>query len=161
MTIKLSLVPSDQKSQLGEYLDRYLVEHSQYKEIQNGPLSAAEYIYFPEYWREEGRYPYFIYRDSEIVGFILIRTVFRDEGSFLQVSEFYILPEYRRAGVGIEAVSLLWQKLPGFWELHVLGNNSSAKVFWTKCCNAFAKGGVEVHEMAAEGGLRYQYNFAV
>ena len=161
MNIRLSLVPPDLKYRLGEYLDRYLEEHSQYKETRIGPLSTAEYVYFLEYWREKGRHPYFIFRDSEIADFILVRTVSTDEGSFFQVSEFYILPEYRRTGIGIEAVSLLWQKFPGLWELQVLGNNKTARVFWSKCCNAFARDGVEIDEVTAEDGLRYQYNFAV
>ncbi len=161
MNIRLSLVPSDQKYRLGEYLDCYLEEHSQYKETPFGPVSTAEYVYFLEYWREKGRHPYFIFLDSEIAGFILVRTVFTGEDSFFQVSEFYILPEYRRTGIGFEAVSLLWQKFPGLWGLQVLGNNKTARVFWSKCCNALAKGGVEVDEVTAENGLRYQYNFAV
>jgi len=137
------------------------VEHHQHKEFPVGPLSTAEYVYFPEYWREKGRYPYFIFQDSEIVGFILVRTVFADEGLFYQVSEFYVLPKYRMSGVGVKAVSLLWQNHPGFWELQVLGNNKSAKLFWSKCCTAFARDGVVVNEVESDDGLRYQYNFVV
>lgn len=161
MNIELALVSPEQKAQLSVIVDEYLLEHGQYKEIAAGPTCTDDYIYYPEYWREKGRFPYFILQNSEVVGFVLVRTVFTDDGYFYQVSEFCILPAFRKSGLGLEAVKNLWLMYPGLWELDVLGKNLRAKAFWLKCCDAYAKEGLAITEVDSEDGLRFQFNFEV
>lgn len=55
------------------------------------------------------------------------------------IAEFYVLPEYRRIGVGTKAVQDLFSLLPGTYCYHVLKNNVAAHRFWDQikrdfCC---------------------------
>ncbi|MEM0953262.1 MAG: GNAT family N-acetyltransferase [Pseudomonadota bacterium] len=161
MTIELSLVPFNQRLRLKQYLDHYLMEHAQFKEHKKGPLTSSQYIYFSDYWRGKGRYPYFIVQDGAELGFALVRAVFDEEELCHRVSEFYIAPEFRRAGAGKKAVELLWQMHPGRWKLQVLANNITARVFWESCCDAFAKEAFSVEEIHSEDGKRHRFNLEV
>ena len=161
MAIELYLVPLEEKQQLARLVDEYLPIHCSHQDIRVGPESAEDYIYFPEYWREEGRYPYYIQQESKIAGFVLVRTVFDEGGIFYQVSDFYVKPEFQRQGLGEKAVSLLWEKYPGAWELHVHRKNLGAKHFWNHCSDRYAADKVKITEVSETDGLRYQYNFEV
>ena len=161
MTITLSLVPLEEKRKLADLVDEYLPIHCSFQQLRDGPESAADYVYFPEYWREAGRYPYYILLDSMIAGFVLVRTVFDRDGTFYQVSDFYVKPEFQRRGVGTQAISILWAMYPGSWELHVLRNNLGAGLFWSHCSEKHAVGDITVTEVTETDGVRYQYNFKV
>jgi predicted acetyltransferase len=161
MTIELYLVPIEEKQHLARLVDAYLPIHCRHQDIRVGPESVEDYIYFPEYWREQGRYPYYIKQESIVVGFVLVRTVFDEDGIFYQVSDFYVKPEFQRQGLGEDAVSLLWKKYPGAWELYVLRKNLGARHFWNHCSDRHAVDKVEIAEVSGKDGLGYQYNFEV
>lgn len=161
MNIELRKVPLDEKEQLAALVNVYLQDHCSHQQYRIGPESVEDYVYFPEYWREEGRYPYFIEDGTKILGFVLVRTVFEEEGFFYQVSDFYIDPAFQRQGLGKKSISLLWNKYPGRWELQVLALNRAAKEFWSNCTSAYAIGGGKITEVEEDDGMRYQYNFEV
>lgn len=79
-----------------------------------------------EIWNAE-----FILEDRTIQGFAIIEevryTVFSD---LLYISEFYIVPEARRRGVGLEAVKKIMQRWNGDVFLYVLDGNYGASLFW-------------------------------
>lgn len=161
MNIKLRIVSLDEKAQLAKLVNDYLKEHCRHQQKRIGPESVEGYVYFPEYWREKGRFPFFIEAGGETVGFVLVRTVFEENDSFYQVSDFYIEPEYQRQGVGCKSISLLWGAYPGRWELQVLAANVVARDFWSRCTAANATGSVTVVEVEEADGMRYQFNFRV
>jgi predicted acetyltransferase len=78
-----------------------------------GPETVDDYIYYPECWKEKGRYPYSINYQSEMVGFVLVRTIFENDKRFHQVSDFYIQPQHEGKVYGTRAVSKLWSLYPG------------------------------------------------
>lgn len=160
MNIKLRLVAPKKKDDLAVLVNDYLKIHCQHQSVKTGPETVDDYIYFPEYWRELGRFPYFICLDDRTLGFVLVRTVFEKAKHFYQVSDFYITPENHRQGFGKHAVNALWKKHPGEWELQVLGKNTAAREFWSNCTASYATGETLVTELKEDDGTRYQYNFA-
>ena len=159
MNIQLYLVPIEEKAELSGLVNEYLKVHCEHQEIRTKPESVEDYIYFPEYWREVGRFPYFIKCEDEVAGFVLVRTVFEEPGDFYQVSDYYVKPKYQGTGLAWEAINLLWQKYPGRWELQVIRNNTRANSFWLKCFRYYATTEPVVAELEYEDGKRYQYNF--
>lgn len=161
MNLVLRSVAFDEKDRLARLLDAHLTEHNAYQDPRVGPETAAEYVYFLDYWREEGRYPYYIVAHAEVVGFVLVRTVQQREKVFYQVSEFYVCPEHRRKGYGKLAVQTLWAKLSGEWELQVLALNERAYAFWAHCVQAQSVLNLKITETSEADGARYQFNFLV
>lgn len=159
--MELYLVPESEKKMLAKVVNDYLKVHCEHQEVRIGPETIDDYVYYPEYWKEKGRYPYFIKNEGSVVGFVLVRTVFENQDHFYQVSDFYIKPEFEDLGYGTSAVKLLWSAYPGRWELQVHFQNQRAKFFWVNCIRKFALGDSQVSELVYEDGHRYQYNFIV
>ena len=161
MSIELILVAEAEKDRLASLVNDYLVGHCRHQENSVGPRVVGEYVYYPAYWREKGRYPYFIKTKATVIGFVLVRTVYRNSDYFYQVSDFYIKPEFEGRGYGTQAIAALWAEYPGRWELQVLRRNLRARHFWARCIEKFARGGCRINEVELADGKRYQYNFVV
>jgi len=83
------------------------------------------------WWTNPAHFPFLIKWDNKPVGFIMVQSAKKlshvpvDYG----LTEFFILNQYRKLGIGAKAVSLLFKELPGKWELAWLENNSVAGKF--------------------------------
>ena len=69
---------------------------------------------------------FFILKENEIAGFMLIDL--SDEKNIVQ--EMFILNNYKRKGVGKTAVSILFDKFRGNWEIKSLPCSERAEKFW-------------------------------
>jgi predicted acetyltransferase len=157
--IQLSRVETADRPALERLIDVYLAELSEHIEAPVGPTDAASYEYLPLYWKEVGRHPFFIVADGVRIGLVLIREV-ADE-SLTEMSEFYIQPESRRAGLGREALRAIWQRFPGRWRLVVHLQNVAAVIFWPRCIEEFATGRVHSREILREDGRLLEYSFEI
>jgi predicted acetyltransferase len=73
----------------------YLAELSRYGEVN------AAYPHFDAYWSEDDRWPYLIEVDDQLAGFALVNKWSPShQGTDFAVAEFYILPDFRNAGIG-------------------------------------------------------------
>ena len=132
-------------------LSSYLAELGAYGEAN------LDYPYFDAYWSERGRrWPYLIHAGSDVIGFAFVRAL-SDRGADYSLAEFYIRPEARRGGRGIEAAKAVLAAHPGVWQLSVFLLNTPARAFWPK---AIAAAGLEAPECLEEHG-KTVYRFAV
>lgn len=161
MSIELAPIPLTDKEEFSLLVNKYLEEHCSFQDPRIGPETVEDYIYFPEYWREKGRYPLYVIHNDQTVGFVLVRTVYDEGETFYQVSDFYIKPDQQRHGYGFGAVSLLWKEYPGLWELQVLVRNHVAYKFWTHCVERLSLGSRSISEVLEDDGMRYQFSFTV
>jgi len=81
------------------------------------------YLAYEEHW------PLVIRSDGEVAGFALVR---KSKPDTHVVGEFFIKPEFRRAGVGVAAVDQILQKFNGNWEIPFQNENPIAASFWRK-----------------------------
>ena len=93
------------------------------------------------FWTERGRRSFFIYADTALAGFALIR----DEATYAgpgthEISEFFVLRKFRRLGVGEEAARMLFDLAPGPWELSQLASNVVAQQFWRAVIDRYTGG---------------------
>src|SRR5262245_58010684 len=88
------------------------------------------YPYFEDYWSEPTRYPFVISAASRVAGFALIRRL--NSTGELEMAEFYVAPEFRRAGIGRIAARALFAKFPGEWRIAVLRSNKGGALFWPR-----------------------------
>jgi len=79
-----------------------------------------------KYFENDNNKAYFILKENEIAGFMLIDL--SDEKNIVQ--EMFVLNNYKRKGVGKTAVSILFDKFRGNWEIKSLPCSESAEKFW-------------------------------
>lgn len=113
--------------------------------------------FLDEFWEKEGLIPYWIKKEDNIVGFILVQTgrYAPPTGEDFYVSEFFILRKYRRKGIGKEAIKELFNLFSGTYLLGQLPNNIPAIQFWK---SAFRTLNIEFEEFSNTdlGTLLYQ-----
>jgi predicted acetyltransferase len=161
MQAQLDEAAGESRGVLAELLDAYLRELAGHREIAVGACDAATYPYLDAYFTEPGRYAFLIRRGGEIVGFAMVRTPDSTGGSASQVAEFYIKPESRGLGIGREAITLIWQRFPGAWELQVHARNAAALRFWEFCIHSVLQRAPEMREIDAADGRRFQFDFHI
>ncbi len=133
--LRLTVAPPEKKAVLREMLDDYLIELAGLEEMagRERDLDPTAYPWFDLYWAEPERIPFLVLLGDEVSGFCLLR----DTGTCWQVAEFFILPPYRRQGVGAAAVHGLktYCQRDGRYcdlEARTLRSNPGSALFWHK-----------------------------
>jgi predicted acetyltransferase len=93
-----------------------------------GPDGEYGYPYLDHYWTStEDRIALLFDVESHLAGFALVRL-----GPPHQIAEFFILPKYRRHGLGTEAARQLISRWHGEWITHEIPGNDVAAAFWRR-----------------------------
>lgn len=79
-----------------------------------------------KYFENDNNKAFFILKENEIAGFMLIDLL--DEKNIVQ--EMFVLNNYKRKGVGKTAISILFDKFKGNWEIKSLPCSEFAEKFW-------------------------------
>ncbi len=112
-------------------------------------LYLYEYSRFTKEWRVEadGRFPetdledcwsdpheriFLIRVDGALAGLAIVYVGLgnAESGTFNELAEFFVMPPYRRQGVGEAVACRLFDQFPGHWILSVLATNLEAQKFW-------------------------------
>jgi predicted acetyltransferase len=160
MNVEVRQAGEAEQGQIEELLNDYLAESSEHREIYVGATNAADYRYLKDYWSDSSRFPFTLWANSELAGFAFVRRTEEDHEPVFQVAEFFVKPKYRRCGIGRAAVTNIWQRFPGWWELQVMNRNDSAVQFWERCISQQAKSW-KVEEIVAPDGRRQFFHFEV
>src|SRR4030095_14818052 len=111
--------------------------------VELGPDGRFGYRRLPLYWSEPDRHFAFLIRCAgRIGGFVLVTrgSPVASDPDVLHLGEFLVVPNYRRAGVGRQPASLLWDRHPGKWIVRVLETNRGALAFWRDTVASFTAG---------------------
>jgi predicted acetyltransferase len=153
--------PESERPLIERLLDSYLRELSAHRDTSAGARDAVGYRHLPYYWLEADRFPFTLRSNGQVAGFALLRRVARAGTPVMHLAEFYVSPAFRRRGIGRTAVTALWDRYPGPWELQVHVGNAPARAFWRGCIEAHAAEGWRVEETSAPDGRRLQYSFDI
>jgi len=150
MSTKLRAVRKEEKAQLRAMLSTYLAELHRYGDVE------IDYPFFDSYWTDDDRWPYFIENDEKPLGFILVNTwsPSRKDTDFA-VAEFYVLPDFRGAGIGKGAFAGLLKRHPGIWELGVMTGNNAARQFWERTITSAEV--TDIERLVREDELIYRF----
>lgn len=148
MHTTLHPVSREEKHILGNLLEKYLYEFSQYELMAFNEEGLFGYDYLDCYWTEEGRAAYFIRVEGKLAGFALLyqHAERRDRPADWSVAEFFVAYPYRRKGVGAAVMAELFSRYRGHWQIMYHPKNAGSAVFWTKAAEKAASGPVEVLE---------------
>ncbi len=93
-----------------------------------GPDGEYGYPYLDHYWGPANNRAAFLFHvDAHLAGFALVRL-----GMPHQVAEFFVLPKYRRHGLGTTAARRILSRWRGEWITHEVLGNDRAVAFWRR-----------------------------
>ena len=73
--------------------------------------------------------------ENELVGFALVRF---NEDNMYEISEFFVLPKFRRTKAGTFMANEVFKKFKGNWEIRTLLKNETAQQFWRNTIRSFS-----------------------
>lgn len=87
----------------------------------------------------EGRDAFLVRVDGKLAGFALVASKSRltGEEGVHDIAEFFVLPRYRRTGVGEQAACWLFDRYPGRWEVREKKENARAIAFWRRVIDRY------------------------
>jgi predicted acetyltransferase len=128
---------------LANLLELYIHDLSDvFSGLEVGPDGRFGYRRLPLYWSQpDRRFPFLIRLEGRVAGFALVQrgSPLNPDANGLDVEEFFVLRQYRRAGVGRHAAELLWERFPGAWTVRVADDNRSALTFWRGVITEYTK----------------------
>lgn len=141
--MKIDVSPADlgEKAVLGNLLELYLYDFSEFDGGEVGPDGLYGYDYLDLYWTEAGRHPFLIRVDDQLAGFVLVNrhNYLPTQQNAHAIGEFYMMKKYRRRGVGEKVAVQIFQLFPGKWEVAELAENLPAQQFWRKVIGRFTQ----------------------
>jgi predicted acetyltransferase len=135
MRVRIEPVRKSEKPELFAELQDYIDGFRPYDEGIKKVGGVYEYGYFDAYWEEEGRWPFWAVVGDKRAGFALVRI---EESGDYEMAEFYIRPEYRRGGYGLDFAGQLLARFPGVWLISEFAENLGAVKFWHKVITPYS-----------------------
>lgn len=124
-TVRVMEAKESDKPVVRHLLELYQHDFSEFDGRDVDEHGLYGYRYLDHYWVEADRRPFLIDVDGRWAGFALVRL-----GPPIDMSEFFVMRRFRRAGVGREAATQIFMMLPGRWQVRQLSSNPSATRFW-------------------------------
>jgi predicted acetyltransferase len=125
VAVEVEPVSYSDKDVLSRLIEFYVYDYSEYMGWDVDAHGVFGYRDLDHYWTDVDRHPFFIRVDGRLAGFALVRS-----GRPHDMTEFFVMRKYRRAGVGTEAARLLFGRFPGSWEVRLLEANVAGSNFW-------------------------------
>jgi len=131
-----------EKPVLGNLLELYQHDFTEFDDNDVGDDGRFGYDYLDRYWIEEGRTPLLVRVDGKLAGFALLKRGGHlvDDPGAMYVSEFFIMRKYRRRGVGSDVARRLFDRFPGHWEVAEMSRNAPAQAFWRRVIGDYTAG---------------------
>jgi len=145
MGCSIKLADIYEKEIITKLLQLYLTELYRFDDISPDPKNEkGEYVYpyLDSYWLEDDRYPYLFYCGGKLAGFALVRK----ETDYYELSEFYVLPAFRRRGLGMACVTDIFRKHHGSWRIGFNKQNQASRQLWQKLARNLANGNIKEGE---------------
>ena len=141
MQIEVVRATIEQKPMLANLLELYAYDFTELWGFDIGDDGFYGYEQLPLYWTESTRFPYLIYVDKKIAGFILVQkgSPISDDKEVWDVSEFFVMKKFKRQGVGTAAALKIWEQCKGPWQVRVLACNPIACSFWLQAIKKFTR----------------------
>lgn len=86
-------------------------------------------------WSSPNEGFYWIEND-QVVGFCIKIEI----GSSSDISEFYVIPSYRKKGIGERMAFAVFDLFPGKWQVRQIEGAEEAKQFWRKIIRKYTQG---------------------
>ncbi len=119
-------------------------------EFEFSPLTGYELEangrYNPElpqsFWSKAGVEIYVLHHKQLPIGFTVVNLsgMIDNDTNKKDIAEFFVMPSFRRQGVGEWMASRIFKLYPGKWEVRQLADLEGGKKFWQRVINKFTAG---------------------
>lgn len=140
MSIELEKVTNNERNKLEKLLQLYLHDINAFFSI-TFDSSKNEYVYNDLNKYFSRNYAYFIKREGEICGFILVDN---NNNNNYEISEIFVLHNYRGQKIGEIAVNKIFDMYRGNWIIKAVPSFPVAELFWKKTINKYTKGNFKI-----------------
>ena len=123
MSVTLSLILPRERGRLASLLAPYFAEVAPQARID--PTERAGQLL-----NRRDVTTFWIHDAARRVGFAIVLNLPDDRR---ELSEFMILPQHRRRGLGMQAAALILNEFPGFWRMGISRHSPAAAAFWGTC----------------------------
>ncbi len=123
-------VKEEEKDKLYRLLQYALYDGSQYIDNELNNECTFTYDWFENYFTDEDRAAYFIKSNDKYIGMVMVNENLKFNKKGKCISEFLILPKYRRNHIGKRVAFDIFEKFKGDWEVQPMENNKVAYSFW-------------------------------
>ena len=156
--LQISLARPQEKETLRNLMEKYLCEFSQWELTDVDEQGLYGYQWLDFYFTEKNRWPYFLRVDGKLAGFVRVNDFpeVPEEKMDYCISEFFILPRYRRRGVGKEAVFRILDMHRGKWQLKRHPHNIPSVHFWNRVVNEYTRGNFRLIEGYPNPEVNYE-----
>ena len=143
-----------------EYLDAFAdLNTGLYRVLGAGDPREDEI--FANWFANDQSHPLLIQKGSESVGFALVtRPRIPNAGETSAVtyhmSEFFVRKAHRRAGIGRDAATLIFDRFAGEWEILEYQRNTGAVAFWRRVLAIYCAG--RYTERQHDGEVRQRFS---
>ena len=137
---KISLILESEKRELELLLNIYLLELNE----------EPNYPFLNSYWTDKNRIPLKLTKGKDWLGFAFINDYAIIPTNTISIAEFYILPEYRKQGLGRYFANDILQKYNGKWEIRTQISNNQAIQFWDKVVSEILNKNLEINQIKNE-----------
>lgn len=128
MDLQLNRASQQEREVISRLLEFNSYEFSRIDGRSIGRDGLYRYRYLDTYWSESGRVPYLFRTDGELAGLTLVSQV----DTLTQISEFLVLPKFRRVGIGMRVAQQVFAAHPGPWRIRQMAGNYNATSFWRR-----------------------------
>jgi predicted acetyltransferase len=139
MQLEVVKATIEQRPILANLLELYAYDLTELWSFDIGDDGFYGYESLPLYWTESTRFPYLIYVNKKIAGFVLVQkgSPISNDTEVWDMAEFFVIKIYKRQGVGTAAALKVWEQFKGPWQVRVLVDNSFACQFWLQAIQKF------------------------
>jgi predicted acetyltransferase len=109
-----------------------------------GADNPREHEIFANWFANDHSHPLLILKGLESVGFALVSRpripAAGETSADYNMSEFFVRKAHRRAGIGRDAATLIFDRFAGEWEIVEYMRNPGAVAFWRRVLSVYSKG---------------------
>ena len=143
MTSKIQITPAtiEQQPVIAQLYELYTYEMTDLADFDINDNGYYGYSDLPLFWSTPNRYPYLIWVNKKLAGFVLIQqgSPIDDNPDIWDVAEFFVMRKFRKSGIGQFIAQSIWSTHKGLWQVRVWDNNITAHRFWDSVIGDFMK----------------------
>ena len=140
MNYVIEKVKENEKDKLYKLLQYSLYDGSQYIDNIINEDCVFEYEWFDNYFTDDDRDAYFIKDGNKFLGIVMVNENLKFNKQGKCISEFFIMPTYRRNHLGKKVAYDIFEMYKGDWEVQPMENNPIAYSFWKNIITEYTKG---------------------
>lgn len=150
MDYEIIKVDEKDKDKLYRLLQYALYDGSQYVDNHLNEDCTFDYGWFDNYFTDKDRDAYFIKKDDKYIGMCMVNEYLKINNQGKSISEFLILPKYRRNHIGKRVAYDIFEMYRGDWEVQPMENNPGAYNFWKNIINEYTNGNYKIEKNSKE-----------